>query len=447
MKILAEVVGTSLNRYGLALEYPDFRTMWLANMSAHAAAWALIVARGWLVFDLTQSSFMVGMVTFAATAPLLIMPAIAGVLADRMDRRNLLAITYAVNLVHNVLLAGLGFAGVIHEWHLLSLSVVNGLARATQISTSQALAASLVPPEHLLNALSLNNATQHASRLVGPGLASPLLGFLGAPPAFLLCTALYGIALVLILRVRAHATGGVRRGESFVSSFKGGIRYAWGQPLIRMVLVLVFFHCGLTMAFEALLPAYAAQQMGRGTEAVVVPGHEHQGGGIGDLTFNAQATGFATLMMGVGAGAFVGSLMIGGVRSAEVRGQLYLWMGLLSGLGQVLLAIAPSHAVAIVAAAIMGGSQAAFMTMGQALMQSLAADEFRGRVASLNTLSFGGIMSVMNLVNGTLGTQFSAAAILLFNGVLFALIMGLSFAFATPRRVYLEGMPARAVPA
>src|SRR5438067_1806520 len=233
--MVGELVRTSLSRYTAALEYPEFRTMWLASLAAQAAAWALIVARGWLVFDMTGSSMVVGIVTFAAMAPLLFMPPIAGVLADRFDRRNVLAATYAVNLVHNLILAVLAATGLINEWHLVVLSIVNGMARATQQSVVQALAANLVPPERLLNALSLTAATQHASRLTGPALAAPLLGFLGAPAAFFMCTALYAFGWHQILKVKTQSHGGVQRGQSFVQGFTAGLRYAWSQPPIRMV--------------------------------------------------------------------------------------------------------------------------------------------------------------------------------------------------------------------
>jgi len=113
--MIGELVRASLSRYTAALEYRDFRTMWLASLAAQAAAWALIVSRGWLVFDMTGSSMVVGVVTFAAMAPMLFMPPIAGVLADRFDRRNLLAATYAVNLVHNLILAVLATTGLITE--------------------------------------------------------------------------------------------------------------------------------------------------------------------------------------------------------------------------------------------------------------------------------------------------------------------------------------------
>lgn len=437
----------TFGRYAAALEFPEFRTMWLAHLSAQAAGWALIVARAWFVFDLTHSSLVVGLVTFAAMAPMMIMPPIAGVLADRVDRRTLLASTYAINMALTVILAVLAVFGALNEWIILLLTVGNGLARATQQSTSQALAANLVPTHRLLNALSLTAATQHMSKLVGPGLVAPVLGLLGVAPAFFLCAGLYGLGWVQLRQVKTRTTGGIKRGERFVDSFGAGIRYTWQQPLIRMVLVMVFFHCGLSMAFESLLPDYYSERFGSGSSAASAPAHvhDHDAPAPADPGFDGSATGFATLMTAVGFGALFGSVLIGGIESSLARGRLYLVMGVLSGLGLALLALAPTLPVALLAAVIIGGSQAAFMTMGQALMQALAANEFRGRIASLNLLSFGGIMAVMNLANGALGTHVGAALILLVDGLLFAAVMLVSLAFATPRRVYLDGMPARTV--
>lgn len=406
------------SRYLAALEYRDYRQMWVANISAQSAAWALIVARGWVVYDLTHSSMSVGIVTFAAMGPLLIVPPITGVLADRFDRRTILAWTYAINLVHNLILALLVAFGSIQMWHIIVLSLINGAARAAQMSTAQALAANLVPREKLLNALSLNAATQHASRLIGPGLVSPLLALIGAAPAFFMCTILYGVGWIQIMRIKTKSVGGVKKGESFVTSFVQGIKYAWGQSYIRMILVMVFFHCGLTMAFESLLPHYAEHQL-------------HSGAGS-----------FGTLMMGVGIGSLVGSIFIGGIQNGVSRGRLYLITGLLSGLGQVMLMFSHNMAMAMVAVIIMGGSQAAFMTLGQAVTQALAADEYRGRLASINTLSFGGIMAVMNLVYGSLGSYFNPGAVLAVGGVAFTGIMLVSVLNSFTRKVYITGIPS-----
>jgi MFS family permease len=407
-----------------ALEYEDFRHMWLANASAQAAAWALIVTRGWLVYDQTHSNLSVGLTTFAAMGPMVVVPPLAGVLADRFNRRTVLAGTYMLNLGHNIVLAALALTGIIDFWSILALSLVNGVGRAVQMPTSQALAANLVPRDKLVNALSLTASTQHGSRLIGPGLSTPLLAIFGAGAAFLLCTLFYAIGLVEVLRIKTRSVGidsAVSAKQSYFTNFKQGLRYVGDQPVIRFVILIAFFHCGLTMAFESLLPGFSRAQLV----------HDHGG---------ATATGFGTLMMGVGAGSLIGSLSIAGIDSAKTRGTLYLITGIISGLGLVFLAFTTTLWVATIAAALMGGGQAAFMTMGQAITQAMAADEYRGRVASINTFMLGGAMSIMNLANGALGGVITPQLLIALNGGAFVIVMMFSAFALTGRRVYGSGI-------
>lgn len=410
-------------RFFAALSYRDFRHLWAANASAQAAAWALIVTRGWLVFEKTHSSFWVGAVTFAAMAPQFLVPPIAGVLADRVDRRTVLAWSYALNLAHNLVLLALAIFGGLEVWVLVALSLVNGTARAAQLPTSQALAASLVPREHLLNALALNASTQHGSRLVGPGIVTPLLSVLGAPAAFFMCTLFYAVGLVQILAITPRAPDRRITEEGILANFVGGLSYVYMRPLLRFVIMLAILHCSLTMAFESLMPSFSHDRLSAGTE------------------------GFGTLLIGVGAGSLVASVFVSGIRTSEGRGNTLLAMGVMSGVGQVLLALTSTLWLATLAAAVMGGAQAGFMTMTQATTQSIAADEFRGRVASINTFSLGGAMAIMNLTNGSLASQVGANNILLFDGLVFAGIVLLGLLAVSGRRAYgrspaLEAQPA-----
>jgi MFS family permease len=404
------VLKALADRFGAALAYSDFRALWTANAFAQAAAWGLIVTRGWLIYRETESSFLVGVATFAALGPQFIVPPIIGVLADRMDRRTILAWTYAVNSAQTGLLAVLALVGALEIWMLIVLSVVNGVARSAQMPTAQAFSASLVPREKLLNALSLQASTQHGSRLVGPGLVTPLLAVAGAPAGFLVCAVFYLYGWVKIMAITPRQPERTIQ-ESFFRNFVGGLTYVYSRPVIRFILVLVFFHCGLTMAFESLLPTFSHQRL------------------------NSEQ-GFGTLLMGVGAGAFITSIFISGIQTSRARGNVMLLMGVMSGLGQVMLSLTTSLALAFGAAMIMGGAQAAFMTMGQAVTQSIAADEYRGRIASINTLSLGGIMATMNLTNGALGDYVSAQSLLFVEGLIFASIVLVSFFLFTGRRVY-----------
>lgn len=398
-----------MSRYGAALAYREFRLMWSANAFAQAAAWGLIVARGWLIFDKTDSSFWVGAATFAAMGPLFIVPPIVGVLADRMDRRTILAWSYAINSLHNFVLFAGALFGVLEVWMIISLSVVNGVARAAQIPTSQAMAASLVPRDKLLNALSLNASTQHGSRLIGPGLVTPVLSLLGAPAAFLVCTVFYlaGLSRILAMAPRKPE----KALESFWTNFTGGVSYVYMRPVIRFTIMLAIFHCGLTMAFESLLPAFSRERLSL-----------NDGGGA--------------LIMGVGAGAFVASVFVSGIQTSRARGNTLILTGLVSGLGQSLLGLTSIVYLAVPAAMLMGGAQAAFMTMTQTVTQASAADEFRGRVASINTVALGGMMAILNLVNGSLADRLGAHTLLFWEGLIFAGIVLLSLFAVTGRRVY-----------
>lgn len=417
---------TSLRAFGdrffAALQYREFRTLWTANASAQAAAWALIVIRGWLIFEETDSSFWVGFATFAAMGPQFLVPPVIGVLADRIDRRSILVWAYTINFVQAVALFAFAVSGMLGVGLIVAFSLINGVARAAQLPTSQAMAASLVPRESLLQALSLNASTQHGSRLIGPGLVTPLLSIAGAPAAFFLCIVLYGVGLFQI-RSLAPRKPAEAPSEGLIANFMGGLSYVYVRPILRFMIMLAIFHCGLTMAFESLLPAFAVEELGMHT------------------------SGFGTLMLGVGLGSFISSVLISGVRTSRARGNTLVAMGLLSGAGQVVLSLTGTIWLALAAAALMGGAQAAFMTMAQAVTQSIATDEFRGRVASINSFSLGGMMAVMNLLNGSLDAYFGASRLLFWEGTVFVLIVLLSLLAVTGRRVYgrepvFEAQPA-----
>ena len=402
-----------------ALSHRDFLTLWTASMSAGAAAWALIIARGWLVWAETESSLWVGVVTFAAMAPRVLVTPFTGYLSDRFDRRVVVAAMFAINMVHNIVLGMLVLADLAPVWALVLLAFVNGSARAAMMPASQALIPNLVPRRLLLNAIALNQAAGHGSRLVGPAAIAPLLSMVGVEAALFFCSGLYMVGLVQVLRIRTASTGRMDPGKSLATNFVAGLTYLYRTPALLAIVLLALFHCGLTMSFESLLPVLSSQEL------------------------DAEGAGFSYMMMAVGAGALVSVFLLAGMRNDAPKGRLLLNLGVLSGLAPVVLAAAVNMPMALVGAAAMGATQAGFMTLTHTMIQTIVPDGVRGRVGAIYSVHVGGMMAVANLSNGVLADYIDAPLVLGIGGVAFIVAMFVTWNLPVYRRIYTGGLPGQ----
>ena len=165
-------------RYFPALGHRDFRFLWTAILLSDSGTWALITVRAVMARDIAEvhGDLWVGITVFAGMIPFIIVPPIAGYLADRFVRKHVLAFTFMLAWAQCVALTVLAFTGALELWHLVVLSFINGSARAVQTPTAFSLVANLVPRDLMINAYALNSATFHASRLVGPWPDCPTAG-------------------------------------------------------------------------------------------------------------------------------------------------------------------------------------------------------------------------------------------------------------------------------
>jgi MFS family permease len=419
---------SSQSGFFASLVYHDYRRLWIATACAQAAHWALVVLRAALVYELTHSNAWVGFVTMAAHLPSLVVTPFAGFLADRFERRNLLALTYSLNLGVNLLLACLVISRQATAWHLLMLAIFNGIIRATEMPTNQALLPNLIPRWRLLNAIALNQLMQQGARMIGPLCILPIIRFVDPKPAFFMSAVLYAIGWIQVLRIRTTSSGVVVAHQGVFFNLIAGLRYIYTTPVVLAFVILTVFHCALTMAYESAFPFVARSQLGM-VEAQ-------------DLF-----TGPTYLMIGVGAGAVLGNLALARVSGQQIRGRLFLWVGFLSGLMPIMLGRATTIATAMLAAAAVGASTAAFMTLSHSVIQGLSPDGIRGRVMSANTWHVQGAMSGFNAVNGLLmDVSWMTAPLLLGGtGILFVAIMCGSLLTGHLRAVYTRGVPAEAV--
>ncbi len=402
-----------------SLKIKDYRYTWAANMFSGAGMWTFIVAVSWFVLEHSNLSGWVGIITFASMIPFLIISPIGGLLADRMDRKNLSLITLIAGAITTAALATLSIIGIIELWHVAIITFVAGTFRATQEPAIQALIPNQVPREILLNAITLNASTRHGARFFGLLVAAPLMAtdYVGIKGVLVLSSLFYVAGTILMLKVRTASIGDRKVKQRALSGILDGFAYIYTNKIIALFIILVAFHCALVMSFESILPVLTKETL-----------HAKDGSYLGYM------------VMGFGAGALVSTFLMAGVKDEKAKGQLLFWTGLLSGITPIALSFSVNISMAILASIAMGSSQAMFMALTNTYVQMLAPDQLRGRISSLYILHAGGIMAFANLGYGFMADQISAPPILLVTGLLFIVFLaGLSASQPQLRKIYGTG--------
>ena len=411
-----------------ALKYRDYRMTWTANMFSGAAMWTFIVASQWFTLSESDSSGWVGVITFASMIPFLIVSLPGGLMADRIDRRTLAQIMLFASFIVTAILAVLVISGEVKIWHVAVLAFLGGAFRAVQEPTVTALIPNQVPQGVLLNAITLNAATRHGARFFGLLIAVPLMKIpsIGVAGVLVLSALFAGASTLVMSLVKTVSSGEGRAGQGMIGGILhdmgDGLAYIYKDKAIALFMLLVALHCALVMSFESILPIFSRESLGATDGSVLT-----------------------LLMMWFGLGSLVGILLLAGVRSEKLKGQLLIWTGLFSGITPMILAVSFNVPFGVLASVGMGLSQATMMALTSAYVQTLAPDRLRGRISSLYILFAGGIMAFANLGYGFAADAFSAPPILLITGALFvAAVLVLGLGQPILRQVYRTG---QAVPA
>ncbi len=404
-----------------ATQHRDFRALWGGTACSSVSLWTLLLGNAWIVYKLSNSSFWVGVSTFASMSPYLLAP-FGGTIADRVERRLLVRATRVGAFAVTSILCVLAATDVLAVWMVVGMALVQGLVRAVEIPADQALLANVVPADHLASAVSLNSMTQFGSRAVGPVLAGPLLATIGVEGAYAIGALFALLAFTSIRRVETRSRGGVQDLSEVFGNLRGGLSYVRATGPVQALFLIVVAHCALTMSFDAMLPGFAETEL------------------------HSPSGAFTLMTMGVGVGAFVGTAWLAMIGNTQ-RGRLLLYTGIASGVAPMFMAHSGHVPMAVGSAVFMGSSQAMFMALSAVLLQEVVPDEVRGRVMSLYLMSAGGIMAMANLGFGSLADHWGAPMLFMWPGAAFVAIIGLSAAIGPHlRRVYRTGVVIPATP-
>jgi predicted MFS family arabinose efflux permease len=390
--------AASLSRIAAALTYRDFRVLWAGAFTSSIGTWMQKVAQNWLVLTIAgpSSAFFLGLDSFLGEAPILIFTLVGGVIADRRDRRQLLLLSQYVQMTTAFTLAALVFWNVVQIWHVLTLSVITGMAQAFGGPAHQSLVPSLVDREHLPNAIALNSIQFNLARVIGPLIAGAALAAFGMAACFGLngLSFLAVICALLSLHIRHVPT--TNRGRLH-DELRSGISYVKHQPGLIGLTVLAFVTTFLATPLLTFLPLFAQDVFG---------------GGVGQYT---------QLMACAGAGAVTGALVVAWLGKFTGMGKTVLVLQLM--LGILVALFATTRLILVNAVLLFGGGVCMVMVFAllSSLVQLIAPNDMRGRVMSIYMVAFRGGMPLGSLAGGYAATLTSAPAVLTVNGLLLSL--------------------------
>jgi len=405
--------GISLPSTFAALKHRNYRLFFFGQLTSLIGTWMQNVAQAWLVYQLTDSPFFLGLVTFASGVPVLTLSLWAGVVVDRVPKRRLLLVTQTVMMVLAFILAADVFLKTVVWWHVAILAFLLGTANAFDAPARQAFVVEMVGRDDLMNAIALNSVIFNSGRIIGPALAGVALAVIGPAWCFVLngLSFLAVIAGLAMMDVRPYV--GVASTESPLTQMQEGVRYIWHHSTIRVLITLVAVSNMFAFGYSTLLPAFARDILKTGE------------------------VGYGLLSTSIGVGALAGGLLLASLSNFQRKGMLLTGGNLLFPIMVLGVSVSTSQPLSM---ALLVFAGLGFMVQNatvNTLVQTAVPDNLRGRVMSVYMMVFQGFFPVGSLIAGTVAERFGIPAGAAFGGTI-ALAYGLYLLWRAP---YIRALP------
>ncbi len=368
-----------------ALRHHDFRLFWGGNFLSNVGTWMENVAQSWLVLSLApaNSAFWLGVIGFAATAPMLVFSLLGGAIADRVNRRKLMMITQTAMMLIAFSLFGLTVTHRINIPLIVLIAFANGLVMSLNSPAYQSMVPQLVPREDLTNAIALNSAQFNMSRIVGPTLGGFAMAVFGVSGNFLLNSISFVAVLIALSRITyppVYPPEGVGLWESLADGF----RYLFSRREMLMLIVLVALASIFGFPYVIFVPLFAKNIL------------------------HLSESGFGLIMAAQGGGAFLGAATIAYMKTIKCRGRFVATWAVIFYLGVIAFTFSRNRVLSSILLAIVGYSMVLMVATVNALLQHLSIDEMRGRIMSMYATAFLGFAPIGSILAGSLSETFGA---------------------------------------
>lgn len=411
-----------------ALQHRNYRLFFFGQMISLSGTWMQSVAQSWLIYRLTDSALYLGLIGFANNFPVFFVAPFGGVLADRVSRHRILITTQCVSMTLAFGLAALTISGRVEAWHLFIFATLLGITNGFDIPARQAFAVEMVGRKDLVNAIALNSTVFNTARVAGPAIAGVLVAVIGEGWCFFINAVSYIAVLAGLLAMRLPEFRRPVKKDGPIAALSGGFRFAGSTGPIRALLLLLVVISFTGMPYTVLMPIFADQILGRGSE------------------------GLGILMGATGAGALLGSVTLATRGSVIGLGRWVARASLGFGVALILFSMSRSFFLSVAILVPVGFSMIVSMASSNTLIQSMVPDEIRGRVMAVYSMVFMGGAPLGALLAGTLADGLGAPATVALGGVL-SILAGTAFWLRLPahrftaRRLILAQQMAGGEPA
>jgi MFS family permease len=398
----------NLNQIFRALRYRNFRLFFIGQGISLIGTWMQQIAMIWLVYRLTNSAFLLGLVGFTSQIPTFLFGSFGGVIADRTNRQRILITTQILAMLQALMLGILTLTESITVKEIIPLSILLGLINAFDAPTRQSFISEMVEgKEDLSNAIALNSSMFNSARLIGPAVAGILISIIGEGYCFLLNALSFIAVIISLLLMKIKPRSETLHNNGVFEGLKEGFRYAWGFKPIKNILMLLALMSIIGMPYTVLMPIFAKD---------ILHGGSHT------LGFLASSAGL---------GALTGALYLASRKSVIGLG---IWISYASGIfgvGLLLLSFLKILWLSLIVLYFIGFGMMVQMASSNTIIQTIVDDDKRGRVMSFYTMAFLGMAPIGSLLAGVLASKIGTPSTILISGIV-CLLGGIIFTKELP---------------
>lgn len=378
-----------------------FGILWAGAFLSNVGFWIQNVAQGWQVLQLTNSAFLLGLVTFIGTIPSLVLSLFGGVIADKFDRRRLLIISQSVYMCTALLPGILTTLGIINVWDIILMALINGIFSSVGFPAWQTFITDLVKDSELKQGIALNSMQFNLSRVIGPAIGGLSVGVFGIAGSYYLNSLSYVAVIVPLVLMHPPVKQRKALEQSIRKNLVQGLNYLKEHPLLQVMLGLQLAIAFFIFPYTTLLPIFAAS------------------------VFRTGPTGLGVMNAVAGVGALIGAVLLV-LLSERLRqaARALLLLGLVGGLASMVFAVMPDQSLGLPLLLILGVSTVMTTTLTNTTLQASTPIDLRARVISIWIMLTFGVAPFGNLFAGAVAQSSSAQMTLALGGILCILVVG-----------------------